>query len=119
MMRFSSDHRHYVGGYAHGHKVKHGIQFGLANAIALGKSLHELEAHTASRQVRAGIGAVLKLGVEYGNRIGELVVGHMMVADDEINTERLGITYFLDGFDAAIKDDYEFYALGGGVVYGP
>ena len=53
---------------------------------------------------------VAPLGIEnsYGTR--QRFIGHMVVADDEIDAKRFGIGYFLDGFDAAVEHDDKPYA---------
>ncbi len=40
---------------------------------------------------------------------GELPVGHMMVADYEVDAALCGIAYLLDGFYAAVEDDDQLY----------
>ena len=79
--------------------------------------MHKLEAYAASTQVFEGIGVVLTLGVEDGHGIGQLLVGHMMVADDEVDALLFGIGYLVDGFDATVEDDNELHALLLGIVY--
>ena len=39
-----------------------------------------------------------------------------MVADDEVDAERLGVGYLFNGFDATVEDDDEFHACLLGVV---
>ena len=47
--------------------------------------------------------------VEYGHSWWHHVVGHVMVADDEVYAKAFGIFYLLDSLDAAIQDDDKFY----------
>ena len=47
---------HEIRCYAHGYKVKQRIELVGGNAVVHCKSLHELEAHTATREVRIGVG---------------------------------------------------------------
>ena len=53
-----------------------------------------------------GIGGVLALRVEYGHRWRHLIVGHMMVADNEVDAKTLGIGNLLVGLDAAVEDNH-------------
>ncbi len=45
------DHRHDVGGNADSHQVEHPFEFGSGDAVGNREGLHELVAHSASRQV--------------------------------------------------------------------
>ena len=86
------------------------------DAVVLCKRLHELEAHAAAAEVLEGIGGVSTLWIERGHGTGQLIVGHMVVADDEIYSHLLGACYFLDGFDAAVEYDDELYTCLSGMV---
>ena len=63
-----------------------------------------------------GIGGVLAFRIEYGHRWRHLIVGHMMVADNEVDAKTLGIGNLLVGLYAAVEDNHQFYALFLGLV---
>ena len=50
-----------------------------------------------------GIGAVVAFAVEHSRGGWQPVVGRVVVADDEVDAERLGVCHFVDGFDAAVE----------------
>ena len=102
-------HRHDVGGDAHRTKVEQGNEAREGDAVVLGKGLHQLESHSATTEVLERIGVVLALGIEDGHGIRHHVVGHVMVADNKINTYALGISNLLDGLDATVEDDNQFH----------
>ena len=112
------DHGHDVGGDADGHQVEHGLELGGAYAVADAEGLHELVAHAASAEVGAGVGGAFQLGVEDGGCRRQLLVGHVVVADDEVDAQLLGVGYLLVGLDAAVEDDDKLHALLGGQVDG-
>ena len=62
------------------------------DAIVLGKCLHKFKTYTASTQVFEWVGGIFALGVEYRDSIGQLIIGHVVVANDEIYAQTLGIT---------------------------
>ena len=106
-----------VGGDAHGAEVEQGGEFVELDAVALGKGLHELEAHAAAREVGAGVVVVGAFRVEHGHGGGHGLVGDVVVADDEVDAQRAGIGDLVDGLDAAVEHDDESDAHLGGVVH--
>ena len=108
---------HDVRGDADGHKVQQGDEVVELDAVAHGKCLHELEPHAAARQVLVGIRVVRALGVEDGGGRGQLVVGHVVVADDEVDAFLAGIRHFLHGLDAAVQHDDQLHARPCGIVH--
>ena len=50
------------------------------------------------------ITVVLPLRIKYRHRIGQLIIGHMMVTDNEIYAQALGISNLLDCLYSTIKD---------------
>ena len=62
------------------------------------------------------IAIVCALRVENGNSRRHHIVGHMMVADDEVDTLFFGIRYFVDSFDAAVEDYNKLHTLLLGIV---
>lgn len=101
----------------HGHKVEQRDQLREGYAVVFGKSLHELEAHAASAEMLEGVGVILTLGVEDGHCRRHHLVGHVVVADNEVYALFLGISYLLDGLDTAIEDDDKFHTSLLGIVY--
>ncbi len=79
--------------------------------MPVGICLHELEAHTAARQVVERIGAVFALGIEHSHGRGQLHVGEMVVADDGVDAQFLGVFDFLHGLDAAVERNQQGAAM--------
>ena len=107
---------HEVRCYAHGNKVEQGVELVGRDAVVHCKGLHELEAYAATREVRIGVGRTGKLGVQYRNGAGQLLIGDVMVAHDEVYAQRLGIRYLLNGLYATVEHDDQLHACGIGVV---
>ena len=59
----------------------------------------------------------LKFGVENGGGRRKLVIGDMVVANDEIDAFCARIGDFLNSLYAAIKYDYQFYTLFRSLIY--
>ncbi len=85
--------------------------------VVLGESLHEFEAYATSAKMLEWERIIWSLGVEYGHSWWHHLVGNMIITDDEIYAKALGIFYLLDGLDAAIEDNNEFYTCFMGKVY--
>ena len=107
---------HDVGGDGHDTKVEQLVETVELDAVVGGKGLHEFESHAATRQMRVGIVIVAALGVENGHGRRQHFVGHVVVADDEIDAALLGVGNFVDRFDAAVQDDDESHPGFGGIV---
>ena len=75
------------------------------DAVVDGEGLHQLEAHTAAREMLVGVSGIHALGIEDGHRRRQLVIRNMMVTDDEVNAPFLGIGNLCISLDAAVKDD--------------
>ena len=107
-----------VGGDADGNQVEQRLEFVVVlQAVAFGEGLHELEADAAAAEVLARVGTPLHLGVEDGDGGGQLWVGHVVVADDEVDAAGLGVGDLFYGLDAAVEHYDEPDAALGGVVY--
>ena len=102
--------RHYVRSDTDCNHVEQWDEIAEVYAVADSKCLHKLESYTASRQVFVGIGGILALGVEDGCSLRQLIVRHVMVADNEVYALSLGICYFFNSLDATIEHDDKFYA---------
>ena len=86
---------HDVRSDTHGYQIEQRFQIGSdVDTVVDCKSLHELVAYTTTRQMFVGVGLSFEFGIEDSHGVGQLVVGHMVVADDEINAFALGIGYF-------------------------
>ena len=57
------------------------------------------------------------LWIQYGNGGRQHCIGHMMVADDEVDTQILGVSNFLNSLDATVQYDDEFHARFVGEVH--
>ena len=62
------------------------------------------------------IDRVHPFGIQHGDRIRQCVVRHMMVADDKIDSQLLGIFDLFDGFDTAVERDHQRDSVFPGVV---
>ena len=62
------------------------------------------------------ISVVSTFGIKNGNGRRQFIVGHVMVAYDEVDAETLGIGYFVNGLDAAVEDYDELYTRLLGIV---
>jgi hypothetical protein len=67
--------------------------------------------------VLKGIGGVFTLRIENSHSRRHHLVRHVVVADDEIYALLFGIRYLLDGLDATVKYDNEFYPCFCCIVY--
>ena len=108
---------HEVRGDAHCHKVEQRIELLGRNAVVLCECLHEFEAHSAAREVGVGVGRVGTLGVQDGYCAGQLLVGHMVVAHDKVDSFLFGVCNLLDGLNSAVEHNYKFHSRRVGVVY--
>ena len=107
---------HDVGCYAHGTEVEQRYESGEGYAVVLGERLHQLESHAASAEMLEWVGVVRSLRVEDSHGRRQFFVGHVVVADDEVDAERLGVGYLFNSLDAAVEDDDELHAGLLGVV---
>ena len=104
-----------IRGDTDGAEVQQGVEHSqLIHAIVASKGLHELKAYATCREMRVGIFVVNAFGIEYGNSFRQLIIGLVVVADDEVNAFLLGIAYHIDCLDAAIErnDQFNAYAIG-------
>ena len=51
---------------------------------------------------------IFPFGIKNGHSRRHLLIRNMMIADNKVYTKRLGKFYFLDSFNATIKDNNEF-----------
>lgn len=80
-----SHNRYDVRSDADRNQVQQGNQVMKLDAVADGKRLHEFKAYPATRKVFVGISIVFALGVQYGYGRGQYLIGHVVVADDEVD----------------------------------
>ena len=99
------DYRHDVSRDRHCHEVEQRDEMRERNTVVLGKSLHELEAHSTAAQVLEGVGVVLPLGVKDSYCRRHHVVGYVMVTDNKVDAQLFCIGNFLDGLDTTIEDN--------------
>ena len=79
--------RHNVRSNAHGTEVEQRSQFVKLNAIALRKSLHKLKSDATARKVGVRVMIVASFRVQNCHGAGQRFVGHMVVADDEVDAQ--------------------------------
>ena len=53
-----------------------------------------------------GVGRVLTLWIEDSHSWRQYLIGHVMIADDEINVMLFGLSYFVDCLNAAVQHNY-------------
>ena len=111
------NHRHDVGSDAHGTQVEQRDEPRERYAVVLGKSLHKLEAHPTAAEVLERIAVVGTLGVEHRHSWRQRLVGHMMVTDNEVDAQTLGIGHLFNGLDATVENDDQLYSVFVGIVY--
>ena len=97
--------RYDVGCDAYGTEVEQRDESGERNVVVLGESLHEFKAYATSAKVLERKGIVRTFRVENSHSRRHHLVWYVVITDDEIYAKRLGIFYFLDGFDTTVKDD--------------
>ena len=78
--------------------------------------MHQFIAHAATREVATRVGRTLQLRIQNSHCRRQGIVGHMVVADNEVDTAALGILYLVDGFDATVEDDYQLHPIVGGII---
>ena len=110
-------YRYYVRSDAYGAQIQQGYEFGEGDAVVLGKGLYELETHSASRQVTIWVCGICAFGVQYCHCRRQLVIRHMMVADDEVYAFVLGVLDFVYCLYAAVQYDDKFHPRFLGKVY--
>ncbi len=81
------------------------------------QGLREFEGHAGAAEGLGGIGIAGLVGVEDGDGAGESVgiVGQMVVGDDEVEAEGLGVLGFGESAHSGIHTDDEADAGGGGI----
>ena len=87
------------------------------NALVLAVSLHEFESNSAAGEFveRIVVSGLFRVEYRHGGRY--LLSRQMVVTDDEVDSELVGIGHFLDGFDAAVECDDEVYSVLFGIVH--
>ena len=98
---------HNIGCDAHSHQIEQRNKLRERNLVVLCKSLHQFEAHATTRQIVVRIGGIGTLGIQHSHRIGQFVIGFVMVADDEVYAFLLGISNFLNSFDTAVEHNHQ------------
>ena len=101
-------HWHDISGNSHCHEVEQGNQIRERDTVILGKGLHEFESHATSTEMLEGEGIIFPFGIQNSHCRRHHLVGHVVVADNKINTSTLGIGYFIDSLNSAIEDDNQF-----------
>ena len=99
-----------VRGDTHCNKVKESIQLLGRYTVVNCKRLHELEAHATTRKMRIRVGRIGSLRIEHRNGTGQFLIGHMVVAHNEIYAQRLGIGNLVNGLDATVEHYNKFHA---------
>ena len=102
---------HNVTGNADGTKVKQRNQPTERDAVTDRESLHELEAHATTRQIKIRICIVHPFGIQNRHSRRQHFVRHMVVADDKVDALVLGILNFIYRLDATIQHDHQFHTL--------
>ena len=108
---------HYVGSNAHCHQVEKAFEVvKVCDSVADGEGMHKFVANATARKILERIGIAFELRVENGNSVGQHIVGHMVVADDEVDAFFLGILNLFDCLDSAIEHNNQLHSDFGSVV---
>ena len=102
---------------AHNNQIEQTLDLRERNVVAQGIRLHQFETYTTTRQLLERILAIVALGIEYRDRLGQMICGQVMVANDVVDTLLFGIGHLLGRFDAAIERDHKTHTLACCVVY--
>ena len=102
---------------AHHNQIEQSLDLRERNVVAQGIRLHQFETYTTTRQLLERILAIVALGIEYRDRLGQMICGQVMVANDVVDTLLFGIGHLLGRFDAAIERDHKTHTLACCVVY--
>ena len=73
----------------------------------------QLEGHSRTAQILEGAFIIGTLGVHHRHRLGQRVGGKMVVGDDQIDAQLLGISGLLHGGDAVVHRHHQRIAFGG------
>jgi len=102
--------RYNVGCDADRYQIEQGGKLMKLDAVVLGKGLHKLESYSAARQVFVWIRRIRTLGIQNGGSRRKYLIGHMMVADNEIDAFFFGVTDFFYRFNTTVQYDDQFYS---------
>ena len=103
-------HRHDIRGDAHSAEVEQRGELVELYAIAHSEGLHKLEPYATPRKVGVGVMIVAPLGIKNGHSTRQLIVGHMVIADNEIDTLTFSISYLLYSLNTTVEHDNKSYA---------
>ena len=109
-------YRHDVGSDTNGAEIEQRDKTREWDAIVLGKSLHEFETNATTAEILEGVGGVCALGVENSHGIWQFVIRYVVVADDEVDAQALGIGYLFDSLYAAVEHYDKLDALFGCIM---
>ena len=109
-------HRHDVGCNADGAEIEQWDESREGDAVVFGKGLHQFEPYTASAEVLEWVGVIGTFRIKDGDGRRQLLVRHVMVADDEVDAHLFGPCDLLVGFNAAVEDNNQLHASLAGVL---
>ena len=87
---------------AHGAEVEQLHEFVELDTVANGESLHQLETYAAAAQMVVRVVVVGALWIQNGNGGRQHCIGHMVIADNEVDTQILGVSNFLNSLDTTV-----------------
>lgn len=106
------------GGYADCNEVEQGFQvFFMLILLFIRKTLHEFVSHHRNPTMFERVGIFFQFRIEDCCSARKFVVGHVMVADDEVYIFAFGVSYFLHCFYTAVESDNECNSAFFGIVY--
>ena len=110
-------HGNQIRRYAHHQKVEQRYQALERDPVLLRICLDKLEPHPAARKVIERIPAVRAFRVQHRNCGRKVILGKMMVADNDIYALAGRIADLVVGLDPAVQGDYQAEPVVGGPVY--
>ena len=108
---------HHIGHRAHGGQVGVLLEEGVV-VLLPSQGHHQLQGHPHAGQFLEGVGAVPPVGVHHRHGGGEGLLALVVVGDDHVDPQLLGVVHLLHGGDAAVHGDDEAHPLAGQVLDG-
>ncbi len=105
-----------IGGNTYSHQIEQGFYFRKRKIVSGRECLNQFKSYSATRQFFIRIIGIGSFGIDNGHGTGKLIVGHMMIANDEIDAFLFGIRNLIDGFDAAVKRNNKFYTCAHSII---
>ena len=99
-------HQHHIGNGSDGSQCTVAGKERILSALAA-QCQNQFQSHAHAGQMPEGIGAVLPMGIHHRHRVGQRLFALVMVGNDHIHTQRIGVVHFLVSGDAAVHGDHQ------------